>query len=97
MNNPVNHVYAEQPDRHVTRRSSQSHVADVLADIYEDDVNIAIWERALTLELCNAAQSLLESSHAFRISTSVTPTEAADSLYEAMHKRNSSATTLLKQ
>ncbi len=66
------------------RHSIQSGSADVLADIYREDVNIATWQRALSSALFCAAQQLLESKYTFSISTSVTPNDTFESLYDAL-------------
>ena len=60
----------------------------MLADIYKDDVNLSNWQRTLSTELLNAAQHLLKSDHTFRISTSVTPENTFDSLYDTLGANN---------
>ncbi|MFT5608654.1 MAG: hypothetical protein ACI9PZ_002471, partial [Parvicella sp.] len=77
----VNHLQAETT---INRRSIQCDSAEVLADIYQDDVNISIWKRTLSLELLNAAQRILNLNYAFRFSASVTPQDVFDSLYNAL-------------
>jgi hypothetical protein len=82
MNQPiVNHLQAETT---INRRSTQSDSAEVLADIYQDDVNISIWQRTLPLELLNASQRILNLNYAFRFSASVTPQDVFDSLYNPL-------------
>ncbi len=85
----MNHATADitlMPDRHckLGRRLSQAHSADVLADIYQDDVNISVWQRSLSSELRSAARTLLASNTVFRIATSTTPDNTFDSLYESL-------------
>lgn len=74
----------KQAETAVTRRSVQSYNAEALADVYQDDVNIATWQRTLSPNLLSAVQQLLSSDHLFRISTSVTPHNTYDSLYDAL-------------
>jgi len=82
----MNHQSANQiqADTSGFRRSSQADTADVLADIYQDDVNISIWQRDLSLELIEASASILSSKHAFRFASSVEPQNTFDSLYSAL-------------
>lgn len=68
------------------RRASQANTADVLADIYQDDVNISIWQRNLRSELIEASVSVLNSKHAFRFASSVEPQNTFDTLYSALGK-----------
>lgn len=77
----VNHFHSEAI---INRRSVQSESADVLADIYQDEVNISIWHRTLATELIQAAQRILTYNYAFRFSASVTPQDTFDSLFEAL-------------
>lgn len=77
----VNHVQAATAGY---RRASQDDSAEVLADIYQDDVNISIWQRSLPLDLSNAAERVLSSNLAFRFSSSITPQDTFDSLYSAL-------------
>lgn len=44
----------------------------VLADIYQDDINIAIWQRHLTRSLIQAADHMLDTNPSLQISTIVT-------------------------
>jgi len=66
------------------RRSVHSDSAGALADIYQGDVNISIWQRTLSPELLNAAQRMLTADYAFKISISVTPQNPFDNLYDAL-------------
>ena len=38
----------------LNRHAIESQTADVLADIYQDDINIAIWKRDLPLNIVKA-------------------------------------------
>lgn len=77
----VNHLQTETA---INPRSSQRDSAEVLADIYQDDVNISIWQRTLSPELLHAAERILALKYAFRFSASVTPQGVFDSLNSAL-------------
>lgn len=57
----------------VFRRAVQGGIPDILADIQQDAVNIAIWQRELSAELQTAVQALLVSQPAFKTEMTVTP------------------------
>ena len=44
------------------RRSSERNNAGVLADIYRDDTNIAIWKRELSDELLSSVDAFINTS-----------------------------------
>jgi len=73
-----------QLNTRLSRQSTYSESAEVLADIYQDEINISTWQRSLSSELSNAAQCLIASNYTFKISTPVTPTNAVESLYDAL-------------
>ena len=66
------------------RRAAESREAEVLAEVYQDDVNITTWQRTLSPDLLNAAQRLINADHLFRISTPVTPENAFESIYDSL-------------
>jgi len=68
----------------IDRRSTQSDSAEVLADVYLDDVNISIWQRTLPADLLEAAQHILNLNYEFRFSASVTPENTFECLYDAL-------------
>ena len=76
--NPIKGVSA------LNRYAIQSNTADVLADIYQDDINISIWKRALPLDVLQAAERVLNSKHGFLFSASVAPKDTFDSLYNEL-------------
>lgn len=82
----MNHVTVNQiqTETTISRRSTQSASAEVLADIYQDDINISIWQRTLSLELQNAAQRILNLKYEVRFSASVTPQDVFGHLYSAL-------------
>lgn len=71
-------------DEIINRHSSRADSAEVLADIYQDDVNISIWQRELSRDLARAVERVLGSNHAFRFSSSITPQETFESLCRAL-------------
>ena len=84
MNNlNISHYEVIRPEVEapLARHSIQSDTADVLAYIYEENINLTTWQRTLSPELISASQQLLASDHTFRISTSVTPEETFEALY----------------
>jgi len=80
----INQLNSDQRQVRVSGSSRQSDSAEVLADIYQDKINIATWQRTLTTELQDAAQSILTNNRTFKISTSVTPQDTFESLYGAL-------------
>ncbi len=66
------------------REPTSSTQADVLADIYRDDVNIATWQRSVPSDLSAAAQRIIDSKPFFKVSTSVSQYDAYDSLYDVL-------------
>jgi len=77
-------VNQNQIDTAFSRVSTQSGSASVLADIYQDEVNIAIWQRTLSLQLLEAVERVLALNYAFRFSASITPEDARSDLYAAL-------------
>lgn len=72
----------------LTKRAVQSRDAEVLADVYQEDVNIATWRRTTSPALVKAAQQLISTDHLFAISTPVTPENAFDSIFGALGSHN---------
>jgi len=66
------------------RRAVESPNTDALAEIYQEDVNIAIWQRSLSPSILSAARGLLCSNHLFRISTPVAPENTFERINEAL-------------
>lgn len=86
MNHRTSHQI--QFDTIVNRYSCESNSVEVLADIYQDDVNIAIWQRRLSQDLLTAAEQVLKFDHPIRFSSSITPLDAYDRLYHALGANN---------
>ncbi len=66
------------------RVASQSEDPAVLADIYRDDVNIAIWQRELSRELQDAVASVATSNRPVNSAMTVSPESALASVTEAL-------------
>lgn len=56
----------------------------ILTDIYQDGVNLAIWERSLSDTLLKAADQILEANPTLQLSTSVAPDKAYETLKRAL-------------
>ena len=48
----------------------------ILTDIYKEDVNIVIWQRALSEKLSNVVQELIETRPKLQTAMTVTPQDA---------------------
>jgi len=66
------------------RQAVAGEQLDVLADIYQEDVNISVWERKLPEALSNAAEQLLFERPMLQISRSVSPDNAYDILIDSL-------------
>ncbi len=74
------------------RRAAVGEKLDVLADIYQDEVNIAIWQRK-TPELVPAAtDKILLDKPKLQVSLSLSPKEAYEILIDALGNNGESAT-----
>jgi len=80
----ISQLRDDQCQATIRRGACQSESVEVLTDIYRDDVNMAIWQRNLSLDLMKAAEYVLGLDHAFRFSSSLTPCDTSDSLYDAL-------------
>lgn len=66
------------------RVSSQGDDPAVLADVYQDIVNMAVWQRELNSDLKREVTALVASPHALELSMTVTPESVRTSLGEAL-------------
>lgn len=73
-------VYGEQ----LSPRSSEGKDPRVFADIYQDNINIAIWQRELADQLALSVDELLMAKPTLQASLSVTPKSAYASVNEAL-------------
>ncbi|QFI39215.1 DUF1826 domain-containing protein [Moritella marina ATCC 15381] len=73
------------PDLH-TQGLAEGYNAGVLTDIYQDDINIAVWQRHLDKQLTTAVNQLLEHKPALRLLLVVTPEDCFDVLSEKFEK-----------
>lgn len=64
------------------RRSAQSKIPSVLADIYQEETNIAIWQRELSVTLKASVNNFLASNRTFQIAMVVTPQSVFSSIAE---------------
>jgi len=72
------------------RRAAQGEDRAILTDIYQQDTNIAIWQRKLSATLQAAVNDFLASNPAFRASMTVTPQSVFASLDELFAAANQS-------
>jgi len=70
--------------RDTTDHASMGKEASVLADIYEEDISLAVWRRTLSEELHAEAQALCERAKPVQLSLAVTPDKARSSLGDAL-------------
>ena len=61
----------------------------VLADIYNDGIDIAIWKRDLSASIADTVAGLVSCNPSFRLSVAVTPDSARDTLTEALSRYES--------
>ncbi len=73
------------------RRAIEGHQPDVLTDIYQEDVNIAIWQRSLTNNIIEAASAILLNNPVLKASLVVSPQEADASLNKVLGSSSSAA------
>ena len=58
--------------------------ADVLADIYRDDCNLAIWRRTLSPALQEYVEAFLQNNVKFQVSLSLSPQSALTGLRKTL-------------
>jgi hypothetical protein len=64
---------------------------DVLADIYQQDSNIVIWQRNLSDELAQAVNELLDKNTSLKTQLAISPQYASAKINEALGNTKSSA------
>lgn len=73
-----------------SRRAQQSSDATIFADIYEEETNIAIWQRELAGSLKNSVAAFLESNPDFQKAMTVAPLDVVASLNKFLGTPNQS-------
>ncbi len=66
------------------RRAGQSNNTNVFADIYDEETNIAVWQRSLSDTLQKSIETLLTSKPTFKAAMTVTPESALSSIRDAL-------------
>lgn len=64
-----------------TRRSAIDSNPAVLADIYNEDVNIAVWQRTLSPDVLMVVNQLLAANPEFKLSVNIDPRELPNHLF----------------
>lgn len=67
-----------------TRHSVQDCNATVLTEIYQDTVNMAVWQRELSGSLKTSAEDLIRDNHRFAASVIINSERASDSIRETL-------------
>ncbi len=70
--------------RDTQRRASQSQDPTVLADVYQEDTNIVIWQRELPEPLVHEVVEMLAAPHGIELSMSVAPEGAQQAIQQAL-------------
>ena len=73
---------SEQLDHEEQQHSRARADASVLADIYQEEVNIAVWQNQLPASLRNSVDTLLSNSGQIKAVMTVTPENVVNSLRE---------------
>lgn len=66
-----------------SRQAVMSDHPSILADIYQEDINIAIWQRELSIELNTSLKQLLDTQNIFDKSLIVTPKNTYSKLIDS--------------
>jgi hypothetical protein len=65
---------------------SRDTCANVLADIYDDPIYLAVWNRHLSASLKTIAAAFVKANPTYRLSVALTPDHAKESLHQSMGK-----------
>ncbi len=68
----------------INRLAVAGEKLDVLADIYEEEVNIATWQRAVPATIADAAKKVLQKKPKLQISLSLSPHNALENLIDRL-------------
>ena len=86
MNNTNTSQTNQKPDSSIVekyRRAVTSKEPDILSDIYQEQTNIAIWQRNLTNSLKSSVAELLSSNSNYQTAMSVSPQSVISSLNDS--------------
>lgn len=78
-------------DAPILRRSAQSKEPDIFNAIYQQDINMVIWQRELSASLQNAVKDFLASNPPAQMEVTVTPQSALSSMSETLGMMNQPA------
>ncbi len=78
-----NAMHKTNEDRNISRAIIEDHPS-VLADIYQEEINIAIWRRALNNDLIQAADQIIKAKPTLQKSLMVTPQNTKIALQNVM-------------
>lgn len=82
----VSYIYPDTQEQVKYRKSVISDHPSVFAEIYQEDVNITIWQRDLSVEVDNCVQTLLGTNGNYDKTLIVKPDNAYVELIEADNK-----------
>lgn len=75
----------------LVRRASLGNAPQTLADIYREDVNLAVWRRSLDQETASGVGAFLDAHRQFQASLTVPLERAEDCLKETLGQNTSNA------
>lgn len=81
-----NSLRTSAPATCLYRTAAEGHCPTILSDIYREDVNIAIWRRALAPQVQDVVGHFVESHGSFRAAISTTPSRALDAVSTLLGK-----------
>ena len=90
MNNDSSTCTGDRPPNIRQRRAAIGENLDVLADIYDDDVNMAIWQRELPCSLLKATSKVLLENPNLQVSLTLDPADTRDVLVNALGAQSES-------
>lgn len=68
----------------ITRTAAISENPDVLADIYKDNINMAIWQRELPMELRGAIAAFIEDTPRYREAVTIAPNTTQQAIFKSL-------------
>lgn len=77
-------AYDSAPEAEKFRCAAVDDKPTILTDIYREDVNIAIWQRKLPLNIAQSVTRLLQSNAACQVAMSVAPRDVSSSLLDCL-------------